>query len=413
MSKSEGNVLDPVDLIEGVDLDTLVARARSGCASRRPRRRSRRASRRSFPHGMPAYGADALRFTMASYASLGRNINFDTKRCEGYRNFCNKLWNATRFVLMNCEGQDCGLKPHSKAECAPGQPFHGYLRFSPADKWISNELQRVEAAVEKGFAEFRIDNVANAIYQFVWDEYLRLVPRDREGADPDRRRSRAARDAAHADPRARDGAAAAAPDHAVHHRRAVAAGRAGRRPQGRPSGETIVDAAYPQPQPDRIDAAADAWVAQLKAVVGACRNLRSEMSLSPAERVPLLVLRRRGVRRTGRAAAEGAGQAVRGQAVRRRGGIRPRRPAPHRPRCTATCGWRCMSRSMSRPNSTGWARRSTASAARSRRPRQARQRELRRPRAGRRGRAGAPAGGRFQRLARPPVRTGRAAGRLG
>jgi valyl-tRNA synthetase len=289
MSKSEGNVIDPVDLIQGVDLDTLIKKSTTGL--RRPETAPKVAARvkKEFPEGMPAYGADALRLTMASYASLGREIAFDTKRCEGYRNFCNKLWNATRFVLMNCEGHDCGLKEHSKAECEPGGAFHGYLRFSQADRWITGELQRVEAAVAQGFADYRLDLATAAAYDFVWNEYcdwyLEIAKVQIAAGDASQQRA-TRRTLIRTLETVLRLLHPLAPfiTAELWDKVARVAGRASSHAAG------VMVAPYPVAQPERIDAKADAWMAQCKAVVGACRNLRSEMGLSPADKAPLLAI---------------------------------------------------------------------------------------------------------------------------
>ncbi len=157
MSKSKGNVLDPIDLIDGIDLASLIEKRTHGLMQPKMREQVAKQTREEFANGIPAFGTDALRFTFCALANTGRDINFDMGRIEGYRNFCNKLWNAARFVLMNVEGEDIDAeKP---------------LQFSLADEWIQSRLQRVIETTTRNFTDYRFDLLAQSLYEFVWNEY--------------------------------------------------------------------------------------------------------------------------------------------------------------------------------------------------------------------------------------------------
>ena len=273
MSKSKGNVLDPIDIIDGIDLDSLIAKRTAGLMQPTMERRVEEATRRHFPDGIASHGSDALRFTFASLATTGRDVVFDMGRADGYRNFCNKIWNAARYVLMNTEGRDCGTG---------GEP----VTLSVADRWIISRLQDTKAAMNRHIGAYRFDLAAQALYDYVWSEYcdwylelskpILLNSTD----EPELRGTRQTL------VRVLETILRLAHpfmpfiSEEIWQRVAPLAGR---------SGETVMLQPYPRADDGRRDAEAERDVAWIQGFILGVRRIRGEMDIAPGKPLPVLL----------------------------------------------------------------------------------------------------------------------------
>jgi valyl-tRNA synthetase len=275
MSKSKGNVIDPIDLIDGINLEALVAKRTSGMMQPRLAERAEKSTRKQFPEGIDAYGTDALRFTYYSLASTGRDIKFDLGRIEGYKNFCNKIWNAARYVLMNCENEDCGLAETSDVE------------LTLADRWIISKLQQTEVEVAHAVANYRFDHASQALYEFIWNEYCdwylelsKPVLWDESASEQTKRGTRQTLIRVLEECLRLLHPFMPYITEEIWHTVGPLAGK---------SGPTIMLQPYPVCQEQLIDAAANADIAWLKNVILGIRNIRGEMNIAPGKELAIFL----------------------------------------------------------------------------------------------------------------------------
>ena len=274
MSKSKGNVLDPIDLIDGITLEDLVAKRTKGLMQPKMAAKIEKSTRKQFPDGIESYGTDALRFTFASQATLGRDIRFDLARVEGYRNFCNKLWNASRYVLMNTEAHDCGQDG-------------GNVELSLADKWIISRLQQVETEVTEQIESYRFDQMAQTLYSFVWDEYcswyveLTKVVLNDDNATQEQLRGtrRTLVRVLETTLRLLHPIMPFISEELWQNVKALAA----------VDEDTVMNCQFPIADASKIDQGAIDEMHWVQAVITGVRNVRGEMNISPAKELPILL----------------------------------------------------------------------------------------------------------------------------